>query len=69
MDEVKAVGRSRSTRANASRETEERPKQWTPPELLPEINKEEGKSYRFVRVSSMGNNDPENVSAKFREGW
>ena len=69
MDEVKAVGRSRSTRANASRETEERPKQWTPPELLPDINKEEGKSYRFVRVSSMGNTDPQNVSAKFREGW
>ena len=33
------TGRAGNTRANASRETQERPKQWTPPELLPEINK------------------------------
>ena len=69
MEDNKTAGRSRTTRESSSREKTTRPKQWTPPELLPEINKEEGKSYRFVRVSSMGQTDPQNVSAKFREGW
>ena len=69
MDDTKTAGRSKNTRTTASRETEERPKQWTPPELLPDINKEDGKSYRYIRVSSMGQNDPQNVSSKFREGW
>jgi len=69
VEDTKTAGRAKNTRTNTSREIEQRPKQWTPPELLPDINKEDGKSYRYVRVSSMGQNDPQNVSAKFREGW
>ena len=69
MEDNKTAGRSRTTRENSSREKTTRPKQWTPPELLPTINQEDGKSYRFIRVSSMGQRDPQNVSQKFREGW
>ena len=52
-----------------TRALEERPKQWTPPELLPEPDKEAGMSYRWIRVSILSNADPRNVSARFREGW
>lgn len=69
MEDNKTAGRSRTTRESSSREKTTRPKQWTPPELLPTINQEDGKSYRFIRVSSMGQRDPQNVSQKFREGW
>lgn len=69
MEDNKTAGRSRTTRESSSREKTTRPKQWTPPELLPTIDQEDGKSYRFIRVSSMGQRDPQNVSQKFREGW
>lgn len=52
-----------------SRERSERPKSWKPPELLPQIDQDPSYSYRYVRVSTMGNPDPMNVSTKFREGW
>ena len=52
-----------------TRELTERPKQWMPPELLPEPDKEPGYSYRWIRVASLGTADPRNVSAKLREGW
>ena len=47
----------------------ERPKQWMPPELLPEPDKQAGFAYRWIRVSTLNNADPRNVSAKLREGW
>ena len=47
----------------------ERPKQWMPAELLPEPDKEPGYRYRWIRVSTMNNADPRNLSAKLREGW
>jgi hypothetical protein len=47
----------------------ERPKQWSPPELLPEPIKEAGYSYRWIRTSTLNNADPRNLSAKLREGW
>ena len=39
------------------------------PELLPEPDKQPGYSYRWIRVSTMNNADPRNLSAKLREGW
>jgi len=51
------------------RTQQERPKQWAPPELLPEPDKEEGYVYRWVRVSTLNTSDPRNISAKLREGW
>ena len=52
-----------------TRELAERPKQWQQPELLPEPDKQPGYSYRWIRVSTLNNADPRNLSAKLREGW
>jgi hypothetical protein len=52
-----------------TRELTERPKQWTPPELLPDPDKQPGFAYRWIRVSTLNQSDPRNVSAKLREGW
>jgi hypothetical protein len=52
-----------------NREFNERPKQWMPPELLPEPDKQAGYAYRWIRVSMLEKNDPRNISSKFREGW
>ena len=57
------------TRELESRETQMRPKQWAPAELLPEPDKQPGFSYRWIRVSTLNNADPRNLSAKMREGW
>jgi hypothetical protein len=57
------------TRELTTRAAQERPKQWMQPELLPEPDKESGYSYRWIRVSTMNNADPRNLSAKLREGW
>ena len=57
------------TRELTTRAVQERPKQWMQPELLPEPDKESGYSYRWIRVSTMNNADPRNLSAKLREGW
>jgi len=65
MAEVK----NRLKRELESRETQERPKQWAPAELLPEPDKEAGYAYRWIRVSTLNNADPRNLSAKLREGW
>ena len=58
------LSRELGTRAN-----QERPKQWAPPELLPEPDKQPGFAYRWIRVSTLQNADPRNLSAKMREGW
>ena len=47
----------------------ERVKAWTPPELLPEPDKQAGFAYRWIRVSMLGVADPKNLSSKLREGW
>ena len=47
----------------------ERPKQWMPPELLPEPDKEVGYKYRWIRVSLLNNADPRNISKAMREGY
>ena len=52
-----------------TRAMSERPKQWMPPELLPEPDKETGFAYRWIRVSMLNQADPRNLSAKIREGW
>ena len=52
-----------------TRATSERPKQWAPAELLPEPDKQAGYAYRWIRVSTLGQADPRNLSAKLRENW
>ena len=58
------LSRELDTRAKA-----ERPKSWMPPQLLPDPIPEEGYVYRWIRISTLGANDPINVSSKLREGW
>jgi hypothetical protein len=60
---------NRLTRELETREFDERPKQWMPPELLPEPDKQAGFAYRWIRVSTLNTSDPRNISAKLREGW
>ena len=60
---------NRKSRSIETRVQEERPKQWSQPELLPEPDKQAGFSYRWVRVSTLNTADPRNLSAKLREGW
>lgn len=52
-----------------SRAKFERPKKWMPPQLLPSPNPENGYAFRWVRMSTLGSDDPMNVSSKLREGW
>jgi hypothetical protein len=37
--------------------------------LLPNPNPEPGYGFRWIRVSTLGTDDPMNVSSKLREGW
>jgi len=60
---------TRTTRDLETRALQERPKQWMPPELLPEPDKQAGFAYRWIRVATLNNTDPRNLSAKLREGW
>jgi len=62
-----ALGSARAPRK--SREEAERPKVWQPASTLPEPDKQPGYVYRWVRVSTLGQNDARNISSKFREGW
>jgi len=52
-----------------SRAKAERPKQWMPPTALPDPAPEEGYVFRWIRLSTLGTNDPGNISSKLREGW
>jgi hypothetical protein len=63
------MAENKLTRELETRAVQERPKQWAPPELLPEPDKQPGYAYRWIRVSTLNNADPRNISAKMREGW
>jgi hypothetical protein len=63
------MAENRIPREVATRQQEARPQQWKQPELLPEPDKQPGFSYRWIRVSTLNNADPRNLSAKLREGW
>lgn len=56
-----------------SRELENREsahqRDWMPPQTLPKPNPQPGYVFRWIRTSMMGQNDPTNTAAKFREGW
>ena len=63
------MAEKRLDRELETREIVERPKQWMPADLLPEPDKQAGFAYRWIRVSTLNNADPRNLSAKMREGW
>ena len=63
------MAENRLTRELETRAVQERPKQWTRPELLPEPDKQAGFAYRWIRVATLNTLDARNYSAKIREGW
>lgn len=65
------MAENRITRELENRQSEERVMTWKPPETLPMPNADNHPDYvhRYIRVSLMGNADPTNAPAKFREGW
>ncbi len=65
IDEALASNRA----PRKTREQAERPKVWQPASTLPEPDKLPGYVYRWVRVSTLGQNDARNISSKTREGW
>jgi hypothetical protein len=63
------MAENRLTRELENRAQQERPKQWAPAETLPEPDKQAGFAYRWIRVSTLNQTDPRNLSGKLREGW
>jgi hypothetical protein len=63
------MAENRKPREIETRQQSVRPESWKPPELLPEPDKQAGFAYRWIRVSTLNNADPRNLSAKLREGW
>jgi hypothetical protein len=63
------MAETRTARDTETRATAERPKVWQPASTLPEPDRQAGYAYRWVRVTTLGQSDPRNVSAKLREGW
>ena len=60
---------NRLARELENRESAQRKMVWSPPQTLPEPEPQEGWVFRWIRTSIMGQADPSNTSAKFREGW
>jgi len=63
------VTENRKPRELEERLMVERPKQWMPPQLLPDPNPEAGYAFRWIRIASLGKDDATNISGKLREGW
>ena len=63
------MSNNKLTRELETRAVTERPKQWMPAELLPEPDIEAGFKYRWIRVATLNQADPRNLSSKLREGW
>lgn len=60
------------TRDAQKRDTDDRDhavREWTPPELLPEVPKMPGWRTKWVRSATLGKLDTGNVSKALREGW
>jgi len=63
------MAENRLQREVESRDAAQRKMSWAPPQTLPEPEPQEGWVFRWIRISIMGQADPSNTSAKFREGW
>jgi len=63
------TNQKRESRELESRAEFERPKRWMPPSLLPDPEPEAGYAFRWIRLSTLNNPDPVNISTKLREGW
>lgn len=63
------MAENRLSRELEKRETTERVKAWAPPTLLPTPEPQDGYTFRWIRISTMNQPDPTNISGKLREGW
>jgi len=63
------MAENRLNRELQTREKTTRKKGWTRPTVLPDPTPEDGYTYHWVRISTNGQSDATNVSAKLREGW
>jgi hypothetical protein len=59
----------RTPRDQTTRTNFERKKSWTPPSTLPNVRKEDGYAYRWLRKSILGKDDDQNMMSKQDEGW
>src|SRR5262249_21716037 len=59
----------RTPRELETRERVSRAVFWKPPTTLPDPHPRPGLVHRWVRISTLGQPDPGNVSASFQEGW
>ena len=71
MDQVQTATKTqnRSARELDTRQMMQRPEAWRPPETLPMPEDRPGWKHRYVRISTMGQADPSNISSKLREGY
>ncbi len=60
---------NRDSRTLDTRESSERKVTWKRANALPDPVPQEGVEFRWIRTSTLGQNDNTNVSSKFREGW
>ena len=63
------MAENRLSRELENRENVARKKAWVPPQTLPTPDEKDGWVFRWIRTSMLGQLDPTNTSAKFREGW
>jgi len=63
------MSQNRQNRELESREKTVRKKAWTRPTVLPDPTPEDGYTYHWVRISTLGTSDATNISSKIREGW
>ena len=66
MDEVK---QNREPREFKNRASTMRPTAWKAPEALPMPDDRPGWKHRYIRLSTLGQADPSNISSKLREGY
>ncbi len=64
-----APRQNRMAREMESRAATMRPQAWRAPETLPSPDERPGWKHRWVRLSTLGQADPSNISSKLREGY
>jgi hypothetical protein len=64
-----AETQNRLSREMETRKAAYRPEAWRPPETLPMPEDRPGWKHRYIRLSTMGQADPSNISSKMREGY
>jgi hypothetical protein len=71
MDQALTSGKTQNRLAREldTRAVTQRPEAWRPPETLPMPEDRPGWKHRYVRISTMGQADPSNISSKLREGY